>query len=208
MKIRRILALLAALMLCLGAACAEVPAEKLDVLSPERQTMLDCALAQAAAWQVGFEAHYRPEFGQAGAMDAELLEGIASIPVEYPTSAVFFELKGAQEMDAAQRSAFLGQTGICNSLVRYLEGTFLEATSLYAVEDVDFDGVCYVVLCYAPEQPVIVSAICEAEDAAIVKTGAVHGFDQYENAFLAFVGPLMTRFGEDAFEISSFRPGD
>ena len=208
MNIRRIFAVMAVLAMIFGAACAEISVGELDALSPEKQAMLDCALAQTAAWQQGFQANYRAIFEESEILDAALLDGIDSIPVAQPTSAVFFEVKDAQDMDAAQRSAFLGQTGICNSLNRYLEGSFLEATSLYAVERGDFVGVHYVVLCYAPELPVIVTAICEAEDGAIVKTGAVYGFGQYENEFIAFAGPLTTRFGEEAFEISYFRPGD
>ena len=207
MIFRRILAVLAALALVSGAAWAEISVSQLDALSPERQTKLDCALAQASAWRDSFQANWREDFAESEMLDEDLLDGIDAIPVAQPTSAVFFEVKDAQNMDAAARSAFLGVTGICNSLIRYLEGVFLEATGLYAVEHGDFDGVSYIVLCYAPELPVIVTAICEMEDAAIVRTVAVYGFGQYENEFLAFAGPLMSRFGEDAFEISYYRPG-
>lgn len=209
MMIRRLFAVAAALVLCFGAGCAEISVGELDALSPQRKAMLDCALAQAAAWQDSFQANYQEDFAEAEMLEEALLDAIASIPAERPASAVFFEVKGAQDMDAAQRSAFLGQAGICNSLMRPLEGAFLEATSLYAVERGDgFGGVGYVALCYAPELPVIVTAICEMEDAAIVRTGAVYGYGQYENEFLAFTGPLMTRFGEDTFEVYIYRPED
>ena len=207
MKIRRLFAILAALALILGTGGAEISCERIDELSPERQAMLDCALEQAEAWKAGVQPNFRELFAESEMMDEDLLNGIEAIPVAHPTTAVFFEHRDAQNLDASARSAYLGQTGICNGLIRYLEGVFLETTSLYALRDGGFSGVSYVVLCYAPELPVIVTAICGmGKEAAILKTGAVYGYGQYENELIAFAGPLLTRFGEDAFEMCAYRP--
>lgn len=96
------------------------------------------------------------------------------------------------------------KTSLCFSLFKrmnlndsFADGLFLDIPSTYAVHNItEFHDFAYVILWYSWEEPVIVTAFCDAGKGNVIsKTGMMYDQDNLEDAFYSAISMIFDIWG-------------